>query len=58
MLTVLSFARVKALARAVNFAFWEVVPKGRRCASMMGGIRHDGISSYLLSIVNEGAATN
>jgi hypothetical protein len=35
MLTVLSFAKVRALARAVNSAFWEVVPKGRGHASMM-----------------------
>jgi hypothetical protein len=35
MLTVLSFARVRALSRAVNSAFWEVVPKGRGRVSMM-----------------------
>jgi hypothetical protein len=35
MVTVLTFARVRALARAVSYAFWEVVPKRRGCASMM-----------------------
>jgi NifU-like protein involved in Fe-S cluster formation len=35
MLIVLSFARVRDLARAVNSALWEVVYKGRGCASMM-----------------------
>jgi hypothetical protein len=58
MLTVLSFARVRALARAVSSAFWEVVHKRRRHASMMGRIRHGGISSSSLSIMNEGAAIN
>jgi hypothetical protein len=57
MLTVLSFARIRALARAVNSAFWEVVPKRRGRVSVMVD-RHDGIFSSLLSIVNEGAAIN
>jgi hypothetical protein len=32
MLMVLFFARVRALARGISLAFWEVVPKGRGCA--------------------------
>jgi hypothetical protein len=52
MLTVLPFARIRGLARAVNSAFWEVVVV---CLND-GRIRQDSISSSSLPIMNEGAA--